>query len=393
MANRGIGRARVPRYCAEHRHDIPGFARRNQRIATLDLYEQVLVYDRANLAKATKLIAGGVAAAAVVVAPAALVAAPAIGGAIGASAIGGGLSGAAAVSHGLAMVGGGALAAGGMGMAGGTAVITVVGAGLGGALGAATTSAYVRSDNSFRIQKLRDGEGPAVLLASGFLTEGDTGWGSWRRIIDQRYPGSPVLRVHWGSKELKNLGSLAAVGVGKAAAARWVAGLAARGSLRAAGKVPYLGGLYAASGLIANPWSVAKMRAAMTGSVLADLIARTDGEYILVGHSLGARVMVVAAQALGTRSQAPQLQAVHLLGAAVPAKGDWRTLNDSVLDGVWNYRSTDDWVLKYLYQNAQLRSPAAGVLGLRPEHPKIHNRTVTSKVPSHSAYFSGVALH
>ena len=81
----------------------------------------------------------------------------------------------------------------------------------------------MRSDKSFRIQKLRDGEGPAVLLASGFLTEGDTGWGSWRRIIDQRYPGSPVYRVHWGSKELKNLGSLAAVGVGKAAAAKWVA--------------------------------------------------------------------------------------------------------------------------------------------------------------------------
>ena len=59
MANRGVGRARVPRYCAEHRHDIPGFARRNQRIATLDLYEQVLVYDRANLAKATKLMLVG----------------------------------------------------------------------------------------------------------------------------------------------------------------------------------------------------------------------------------------------------------------------------------------------------------------------------------------------
>lgn len=391
LANRGIGRARVPHYCAEHRHDIPGFQKLNQRIASIDLYEQVLDYDRTNLAKATKVV-GGVAAAAIVVAPAAFLAAPAIGGAIGGSAIGGGLSGAAAVSHGLAMVGGGSLAAGGMGMAGGTAVITAVGAGLGGALGAATTSAYVRSDKSFRIQKLRDGEGPAVLLASGFLTEGDSGWGSWRKLVDQRYPGSPVYRVHWGSKELKNLGSLAVVGVGKVAAAKWVAGLAARGSFRAAAKVPYLGPLLATSGLIANPWSVAKTRAAMTGSVVADLIARTDEEYILVGHSLGARVMVVAAQALGTRTRAPQLRAVHLLGAAVPAKGDWRTLNDSVLDGVWNYRSADDWVLKSLYQNAQLGRPAAGVLGLRPEYPKIHNRNVTSKVPSHSAYFTGVSL-
>lgn len=391
MANRGLGRARVPRYCAEHRHDLPGFAKVDQRIKTIDLYQQVLNYDKKNLAHATKVV-GGVAAAAIVVAPAAFLAAPAIGGAIGGSAIGGGLSGAAAVSHGLAMVGGGSLAAGGMGMAGGTAVITAVGAGLGGALGATTASAYVRSDHSFRIQKLRDGEGPAVLLASGFLTDGDTGWGSWRKIIDQRYPESPVYRVHWGSKELKNLGSLAAIGVGKVAAAKWVAGLAARGSLRAAAKVPYLGGLFIASGIIANPWSLAKTRAAMTGAILADLIARTDAEYVLVGHSLGARVMLTAAQALGTRSNRPRLQAVHLLGAAVPAKGDWRTLNDSVLDGAWNYLSAEDWVLKHLYKNAQLGSPAAGVLGLRPECPKIHNRTVTAKVPSHSAYFTGVVL-
>lgn len=363
----------------------------SRQIATIDLYEQVLDYDKRNLAQATKVV-GGVAAAAVVVAPAAFLAAPAIGGAIGGSALGGGLSGAAAVSHGLAVVGGGSLAAGGMGMAGGTAVITAVGAGLGGALGAATTSAYVRSDKSFRIQKLRDGHGPAVLLASGFLTEGDLGWGSWRRIIDHRYPGSPVYRVHWGSKELKSFGSLAVVGAGKVAAAKWVAGLATRGSVGAAAKVPYLGPLLASSGLIANPWSVAKTRAAMTGSIIADLIARTDGEFILVGHSLGARAMLVAAQALGTRSAAPQLRAVHLLGAAAPAKGDWRTLNDSVVDGVWNYRSTEDWVLKTLYKNAQLGQPAAGVLGLRPECPKIHNRNVTSKAPSHSAYFTGVRL-
>lgn len=391
MANRGVGRARVPRYCAEHRHDLPGFAKIGLRIGTIDQYWQVLNYDKKNLARATKVV-GGVVAAAIVVAPAALLAAPAIGGAIGGSAIGGGLSGAAAVSHGLAMAGGGSLAAGGLGMAGGTAVITAVGTGLGGALGATTASAYVRSDKSFRIQKLRDGEGPGVLLASGFLTEGDTGWGSWRKIIDQRYPESPVYRVHWGSKELKNLGSLAAIGVGNVAASKWVAGLAARGSLRAAARVPYLGGLFIASGLIANPWSLAKTRAAMTGAILADLVARTDAEYVLVGHSLGARVMVTAAQALGTRSRTPQLRAVHLLGAAVPAKGDWRTLNESVLDAVWNYRSADDRVLKYLYASAQLGSPAAGELGLRPEFPKIHNRTVTANVPSHSAYFTGVVL-
>ena len=60
----------------------------------------------------------------------------------------------------------------------------------------------------------------------------------------------------------------------------------------------------------------------MTGAILGDVIARTpDESYILVGHSLGARVMVTAAQALGTMAGAPRLEDVHLLGAAISAKG------------------------------------------------------------------------
>ena len=64
------------------------------------------------------------------VVPAAILAAPAIGGALGAYL--GGYSGAAASSYGLAFLGGGSRATGGLGMAGGTAVVSVVGGGLGG---------------------------------------------------------------------------------------------------------------------------------------------------------------------------------------------------------------------------------------------------------------------
>ena len=90
------------------------------------------------------------------VTPAALAAAPAIGGATGAMT---GLSGAAATSHGLAMWGGGSLAAGGMGMAGGTAVITTAGTLLGGAIGGVTTMAYVRSDESSASRRSRTARG------------------------------------------------------------------------------------------------------------------------------------------------------------------------------------------------------------------------------------------
>ena len=102
--------------------------------------------------------------------------------------------------------------------------------------------------------------------------------------------------------------------------------------------------------------------------------------------------MLVPAQLLGTLDGPPRLQTVHLLGAAVPAKGDWRILNDSVQDAVWNYRSTEDWFLESVFAKVQLGSSAARVVGFATKLPKIHDRNVTALVPSHSAYFTGVAL-
>ena len=38
MANRGFRSVPTPRYCAEHRHEIPSFARMTDRLAALDDY-------------------------------------------------------------------------------------------------------------------------------------------------------------------------------------------------------------------------------------------------------------------------------------------------------------------------------------------------------------------
>lgn len=390
MANRRPRASAGPRYCAEHRHDIPSFAKLEQHFAGIDDYEQWLEYDKRNLARVTR-VAGLSVIGGALLAPAALLAAPAIGGALGAMT---GLSGAAATSHGLAMLGGGAIAAGGLGMAGGTAVITVVGAGLGSAMGGVTAAAYVRADSSFRIERLREGSGSVVLLANGFLTENSNDkWAGWRHLVDERYPDNPVYRVHWGAKELKAFGIMAGGALGKQAAKTAVLKLAGHANKKAAAGIPGLGFLLAGNELAANPWSVAKSRAAMTGTVLADLMARSNGqEFVLIGHSLGARVMVTAAQSLGTRGGAPKITAMHLLGAAVGAEGDWRTLIDAVDDRVYNYWSRNDFVLKYLYRTAQVGNRAAGQTGIRSRHRNISNRDVSAKVKTHADYFGGVRL-
>jgi hypothetical protein len=380
-------------YCAPHRHEIPSFEKLTATLGTLEDSDEWLKFDYKNADRITK-VTGGTLGAAVVIAPAALFAAPVVGAALGGSALGGGLTGAAATSHGLAMLGGGSIAAGGLGMAGGTAVVTATGSALGGILGATASSAYVSSDKSFRIEKLRDGRGPVVVLASGFLTQGKNGWGPWQPMIDQRYPDSTVYRVHWGSKELNSLGILAGVGAGKVAARKVVAAAGKKGS-KAFSSLPGIGWVLAAHDVAANPWTVAKNRAGMTGAVLADLIARTEGEgpYVLVGHSLGARVMVHAAQALGTRAEAaPRIETMHLLGAAVGNRGDWRSLDAAVSGTVWNYWSGRDEVLGTVYKIAELGQKAVGHTGFRSKFPRIKDRNVTRTVGGHSAYLDGVQL-
>ena len=379
-------------YCAPHHHQIPSFEKLTARLETLEGAEGWLAFEHRNAARVTKVAGGGLGAA-LVLAPAAFFAAPVVGAALGSSALGGGLTGAAATSHGLAMLGGGSIAAGGLGMAGGTVVVTATGSAVGGLLGGNLASAYASSDRSFRIQKLRDGTGPAVLLASGFLTEKDNGWGPWQKMVDARYPDAPVYRVFWGSKELKDLGILGAAGAGGVAARRALVRAGARGS-KSFGSLPGIGWLLAAHDVAANPWTVAKTRAAMTGTVLADLIARTnEGPYVLIGHSLGARVMVHAAQSLGsTDTGAPRIEAMHLLGAAVGTKGDWRTLNEAVSGTVWNYYSGRDQVLKTLYAVAELGQKAVGLVGFNSKFDRIKDRNVTRKVDGHSRYLGAVTL-
>ncbi len=395
MAVRERGAIRVPQYCAEHRHDIPGFEKAQGSFGELHDYEDFLKYEKPDLGKASKIAAVsvvGVAAAA----PMALLAAPAIGGAIGSLGMFGGLSGAAATSHGLALLGGGTLAAGGLGMAGGTAVVTAVGAAVGGTLGASVSNAYVREDKSFRIELLRPGKGGVpVLVANGFLTEGDQEkWGGWKKIVDDRYPDSPVYRVRWGAKELKDFG---AMGIGLAGRAG--ASTAVRGAAAAANKAgaKLFGSTFTpafiASDLAKNPWHVAKNRADKTGVIVADLLARTDADaYVLIGHSLGARVMAVATETLGTRSGPPRIRAVHLLGAAIGAKSNWGPLTAAVEEAVYGYHSTNDAVLKYVYRVAQAGQSAAGLTGFSPASHKLVNVDVSDQVSTHFEYQGNVQL-
>ena len=395
MAVRDRGAIRVPQFCAEHRHEIPGFEKAQGTFGELHDYEEFLQYEQPDLDKVSKITAGTVIGLGVAV-PLGLLAAPAIGGAIGSLGLFGGFSGAAATSHGLALLGGGTLAVGGLGMAGGTAVVTAVGAAVGGALGASVSNAYLQEDKSFRIELLRPGTGGVpVLVASGFLTEGKgEKWGGWKTIVNARYPDSPVYRVRWGAKELRDFAVLGVGAMGKAggiAAAKVAAAAATKAGAKFLGNI--VGPAMIAADIAKNPWHVAKSRADKTGVIVGDLLARTNAKsYVLIGHSLGARVMVVAAESLGTKPGGPRIESAHLLGAAIGAKSNWDALTAGVDDAVYGYHSTNDKVLKLVYTTAQAGEAAAGLAGFTPASTKLQNINVSDHVKTHFDYQDNVQL-
>lgn len=389
FARRGTRSWTTPRYCAEHRHEIPSFSSADRRLGDFTEAKEWMEFTSTNYSRATKTAALALGVGAVI-GPMAFVAAPAIGGAIGTM---GGLSGAAASSHGLALLGGGSLAAGGLGMAGGTAVVTAAGTALGGALGATTVSAYTKADKSFDLERLKDGEGPPVVIASGFLTEGDRGWGPWRNLVEAAYPNNPVYRVSWGAKELRAFASMVGL-IGGKQLGNVALRKMALGAMKTAGrKLGPLGVALTAKDVATNPWTVARTRADMTGAVIADLLARTDGQpFILVGHSLGARVLAEAALALGTKQGSAVLLDVHLLGAAIDKDKDWRYMSEAVQGTVTNYFSRNDKVLSVLYQLAELGSKPIGLGGIPTKAANLKNRDVSRVVKGHGDYFHTVTL-
>ena len=389
MALRTPGPIRVQRFCAEHRHDIPGFAKAGEKLASLSEYEEFLSYEQPNLARTAKMI--GVAAVGLSFgALVAYISAAAIGGAIGTAV--GGYTGAAASSYGLAQLGGGGLSAGGLGMVGGTMVISAVGAALGTGLGASVAHAYLQEDKSFHIEMLQDGDGVPVVVCNGFLTQKRKGWGGWKRIVTERYPDSPVYRIHWGAKELKDLG-LVGGGAAQMAGVAFAQKIAARATLQGARKLGPLGPLLFAVDLAKNPWHVAKNRAEKTGVIVADLLARTNAEsYVLIGHSLGARAMAIATETLGTKPDGPTVQAAHLLGAAMNAQVDGHVLTAAVDEAVHCYHSRHDLVLTHLYRAAEAGRPAAGCAGFTSPVRGVHNVDVSGVVRSHHEYVTHVHL-
>lgn len=344
--------------CAEHDGTIASFKSLSKRLDDLSDFKSLFENKKVNIAAGGKIL-GGMVAGVAVFGPLSYVAAPAIASSLGSL----GLLGAASTGTAISTLSGAALtsaslaALGPGGMAGGVAFVSAVGAALGGAKGAVVSNSYFGSIKDFNIIKVRDGVGPAVIFINGFLSQKNQDASDWLEGIKDKYPNNPCYLVTWESSVLYDLGTLIGSGAGKKSIEIYLTYCAKKASKKNAAKAVPLGWASFLTDLIDNPWHVAMAKSSMTGILLADIIARTNHQdgFVLMGHSLGSRVIYYCLDALSTKAEC-FINDVHLFGGAIDGseKADWESKKSAVKGTINNYYSKHDDVLRYLFKSANI---------------------------------------
>ena len=375
--------------CDEHNGTIASFDKLSAKINNLEDYNELFKKKKINLYKAG-MITGTMIAGTAVISPISFLAAPALASALGSL----GILGAAGTGTAISTLSGAALtsaslaAIGPAGMAGGVAIITAAGAALGATQGAVISNNYFGSIKGFKIEKLKSGTGPSLLFINGFLSQKNENYSDWQNAVSKKYNANPWYSVSWEASTLAKLGKYsgnASKMVGKKVAGE----LAKTASKQFAKKLNPLAWATIAGDLINNPWHNAMVKASMTGILLADLLTRTqnDDGFILMGHSLGARVIYYTLEALSTRTDSI-IDNVYLLGGAVGDQVDgWNNASKAVNGIIYNCYSKNDGILKNMYRGANaLMSKPIGINKIKIDSPKIINKNVSSFVNGHMEY-------
>jgi hypothetical protein len=289
------------------------------------------------------------------------------------------LSGAALTSASLAAIGGG-----------GIAFITATGAAIGGVIGGVVANQYVGEIKGFDIIQYNEGDDTSVIFVNGFLNQDNDDIEDWRPGARKAFKSKSWYLTKWESKKKASIGKAICGNVGKAGAGVYFTNLAKQATRKAGSKIHPLTMGAVIADLLGNDWHSAMAKAAMTGILLADLMSRTPGKkYILVGHSLGTRVIYYALEALSTRTTSKIVEDVILMGGAVGAddQAGWKRAAHAVTGTIHNCYSTNDGVLKAAYRsfNAFLSEP----IGLREvafKSRKIKNWDCSSFINGHTEW-------
>jgi hypothetical protein len=389
-------------FCSEHDGSTPDFSKAHDKISDLSECSDLMkprVTNYYGLAKKTAAITGGAAA----IGTGAIFVAPGIAAALGTT----GILGAASTGTAISSLSGAVLTGSAMAKlgAGGLAIITATGAGLGGKTGFGIANHYFKDIPDYKFVRLRESststpnKNHCVIVVNGWLSEEeieDVRSEEWPKACKDwlhglrakgDYGTEELWHLNWEAENLRKVARWGQTFGVNGTSALTIAKAIARGSKAAAttfGKGA--GALSVAQLVVNNPWHPAMLKAEKAGVLLAEAIARTEGKtFTLMGHSLGARVIFFALMALATKGK-QFVNNVVLMGGAVGREDieSWLAASSSVSGSIYNCFSKNDGILKVAYQLA-----AAGTskpAGLGKAVPVAVNVDCTDFISGHTVW-------
>lgn len=229
---------------------------------------------------------------------------------------------------------------------------------------------------TFEIDHQRRGKMPHVITINGFLNEGNKNVENWKSTIQMKFPKQSWSHLDWESQNISSM-------------------IFGRDILEHILVSPLHIGL---TGKLIQTWIRAVQNTEITGQMLANYIIKQrkrtpTASFILIGHSLGARVIYHTLRNLAEHKEQKLLKEVicdvHLLGGAVGnCRENWKKTTKCVQGRIYNYYSKNDLVLDVLYRLGTIFSNEPIGISPIPKTRNIVNRNVTSHVFGHMDFIT-----
>jgi len=209
-----------------------------------------------------------------------------------------------------------------------------------------------KSVKKFKIEQKTKGKNAVVLVINGFLNENETDISEWKQSLKIVWKENPWYYLSWESQTVVDFLSLDRIA-----------------------------------------WVNAMKNAEKTGELLGKVLSTYNQDIILCGHSLGSRVIYYALEYLSdNKIHISNILEIHLLGGAIGNKtSDWKSVKKFTNANIYNYYSSNDDVLKYLYTLGTIfKSEPIGRHEI--DVNGIKNINTTTRVDGHSGYKQNLAL-
>lgn len=229
--------------------------------------------------------------------------------------------------------------------------------------------------DKFKITKHKQGFNPVVITISGFTSEDEENFSFWENQISKQYPNNSWYHLEWNSEKYLNIFNY------KTEPTRIEKIVKNLVLLTSYGRSYYL-----AKWIANNIWHKAVRNSKKAGELLAEVLhSSKQQEFILIGHSLGARLIFNCLTYSHENNLETNIHEIHLLGGAVTNDiKKWKVLEPQIKSKIYNYYSKNDYILTFLYKIGELSFSPVGLGPIQTE--KVDNRDVGRIIKGHTQY-------